>query len=731
MNHHNDNQKNEDSNINKQIEILNNVNHHSKDTNNLANTKKAQNKYNPNANPKNKIHSYSKNNNNNSHHIAHQSILTDDYNSQIPIITDNPIQEPHSINAINISSNSQTHNNPKNQMNYQGYHQNINSQKMSDKNNDNTLDVNSNLDNIYGLGDYTDTQNRNESNSHQQNFDNNKLQNSNGTNVSNFVNNTINMPQINRNIIQNDQSSNSSSNNNADSLAINIENDQTKNYYENLHDLDRGKELYALSGLTPLPTDLYLSIGPLLNQITSIIESFIQTIWVSKAIGKEGMSAISSYMPFENISRAFGLTAACSGSNAVSGLIATNKSDKEEGSQVISDLLRVCLIIGIIIPAILCPLVEKAVKWFGASEQVVKLGFNYILPILICTFFTCIYLGITGFLEGEGRPILYTVITISTTLINIAFLCPLFLFGFNTGIVGAGLAEGLSHAISGTVLFTLYFTGAFTIKPKFNHLFKKFSPLTGSALKACLSQGTANLALCIPAILIRKLLGKLSIDEEDYTNSVTGFHAVTRYTQIVDKIIIAFVTGYLPAASYAYSTKDYKRWLFLTLHVNWLCFAWGSFTSILTFAIPKHLTEVFLKENNYVSIAAPMIKIANSGGFFAFAEYTVGNMLRSLKMGLMAAIMGTLVNIIAIFGFSLLLYHTNKKNPERLMYAYPCSNLFGLVVAGAFIAYPAYKLYKEWKFFEENSIENNNDEEADKQSRPLPRIEVANVDTMI
>ena len=248
---------------------------------------------------------------------------------------------------------------------------------------------------------------------------------------------------------------NDNDDNNKDEMIINVETENSSSPYNQLRDLDGGKEIYNLSGMKPLKTVVYLSIGPLMNQITSAIESFIETIWVSKAIGIEGMTAISSYMPFENITRAFGLTTACAGSNTISGFIANNESDKEEGSQVIADLLRVCLIIGIIVPAVLCPLIQMAVKWLGASDQIVKLGYKYILPILICTFFTCSYLGITGFLEGEGRPILYTVITLVTSLANILFLCPLFLLGFETGIVGAGLAQVLSHTIQ--PLFYLFF----------------------------------------------------------------------------------------------------------------------------------------------------------------------------------------------------------------------------------------------------------------------------------
>lgn len=486
-----------------------------------------------------------------------------------------------------------------------------------------------------------------------------------------------------------------------------IEKADTKSEYLNppfqkVRDLDKGKEFYRLSGMNPLKTVCYFSIGPLVNQISLALESFIETIWVSKVIGKDGMSAVSSYSPFESITQAFGLTASFAGSCAISAMIATNKTDKKEANQVIVDLLRVCIIVGVVLPAVLCPLVEKSVRWFGTSEKIAKLGFKYILPVLICTFSTCMFLAVTGFIEGEGRPILFSLITVLVSVSNVAILCPLFLLGFKIGIVGAGIAKVLSRAIPLIILLIFYFKGAFTFKPKINQFIKNFSPLTMGALKACLSQGFANLIAVIPSILIRKILGKMTNDDDEYDYVVSSFQAVNKYSQLFDRIVVGFAAGYLAVASFAYNKNDFKRWLFLTLHVNWICFAWCTFTVILTFSIPKKLAEAFLSDNKYLIYAGPMIRNSNCFGFFAFVQYTVGHMLRSIKMGFMAAVIGTLIHVSGVCVFAIILYNTNKKNIERLMYSYPLANLLGLLGGGAFIAYPCYKFYKEWKFNEEN-----------------------------
>lgn len=471
-------------------------------------------------------------------------------------------------------------------------------------------------------------------------------------------------------------------------------------------DPDNLIEKYLLSGRKALKTVVFLSIGPLLSQVSYAICGIVQTVWITKKMGKDGMTAISSYQPFVNIARAFGLTIATSGSNAVSSFVGRGNTS-DEGGQVICDLLRVSFIIGILIPAILCPTVQMAVKWFGASQYIVQLGWKYIFPILLCTFTTCVYLSFSGFVEGEGKTLYYAIITVSSSLFNMFVLSPIFIFVCNLGLLGAGLANVISELIPAIVLLALYFTGYFAMKPKFIQLKNKFSPLTTSALKASLSQGIANLGLSVPAIIIRKLIGKSGITIENYNNQIAAFHLMNRYCMLTNTVNMGFNSGYLPPASYAYCSQNYKRWLLLTFHVNWLTFAWSSLSAILTWSIPGEIARMFSSDEGYLYWAKPMLRNANALGFLVFARYSVGTMLKSLGCGIEAAILGTIVHLLAIIGFSLMLYYTDKQNTLRIMYAYPLSYAFGFVLVVACMIPHIVRIYRLWKEQEKDKTEMN------------------------
>ncbi|KAH0793966.1 MatE family protein [Histomonas meleagridis] len=479
-------------------------------------------------------------------------------------------------------------------------------------------------------------------------------------------------------------------------------------------------EHYRLAGRKPLITILILSIGPILSQLTSSLYGVFATIWVSKSIGEAGMTAISTYTAFDNVGRSFGYFVSVAGSQTISSLFGEGRP--EEAGQVICDLLRVSVLFGILVPAVLCPTVKLGVQWFGASEEIVELGYDYMLPMLVCSFFTCVFVGAGGFLQGEGKSLIYGWITIASSVANMFFLCPLFLLAFKTGIVGAGIATAISESVPAIILVILYFCGKFAVKPKVGQLLKKFSPYTLPALRVGLSQLIANLSVSLPGIVIRKLIGLSTRTTEEFDNALAGFNVITRYAAITNGLLIGLTNGFLPAASYAYAAKNYKRWIRLAIHMNWLGFTWGTITSIFSYSIPNEISKIFASSNGYLSYAGPMLTVGNALGFVVFARFTTPSMLQSMKRGITSTILSLSCQLVSIIVFAVIMYYTDKYNPTRVCWCYPLSYAFGLVVGAIVIFFPVRKMVKVIK--EENEKLKNDEEEEEEDIKDHDHEEI-------
>ena len=231
--------------------------------------------------------------------------------------------------------------------------------------------------------------------------------------------------------------------------------DKTNSENSNTNSPNQNDENYRLAGRPPLITLVLLAIGPLISQSVSSLYGIVATIWVSKALGEKGMTAVSLFTNIDTVGRAFGYFMNCSASQKISSLFGEKKAN--EAGQVICDLFRCSLLSGMIVPALLIQVAKPLGKWFGADDEIFKMAFDYIAVLLGCSAVSCLFLMFCGCLQAEGRTFLVSFAQISSFVMNMAIFCPLFLFVFHLGTCGAALATICSEAIPTIVIFFMYF----------------------------------------------------------------------------------------------------------------------------------------------------------------------------------------------------------------------------------------------------------------------------------
>lgn len=440
-------------------------------------------------------------------------------------------------------------------------------------------------------------------------------------------------------------------------------------------------EHYRLGGRPPLATIVSLGTGPVISELIGALYGIVDTIWVSLAIGYQGMAAVSEYSVFDNIGRAFGGWLNIAANTKTSQLYGLKK--ESEVNQLFSDLVRVSVLFSIIVPCLLLPIVKPVVRWYGAKEDLVNLGFDYILPILICSCSSIILLMCGGFLQGEGRTNLFGLVNMICCILNMAVFDPAFLFGMKIGIRGAAFSTILAELLPGITLLILFYCGKFGIKPSLKGLVSKFSPHTLPCLRVGVSQLVAKLSFTIPAIIVRKILGMCT--GEEFPAALSGYNATVRFIVLTQSLMIGVNTGFTPAASYANASGQPKRWLQLAFHALWINFLWGGLTSILTWVIPRYLSMIFSTGEEYLKWAEPMMRARNSVAFFAFSRFNAQSILQSLQCGGRAMIFSFLCQFVSILAFSYMFYAIFKDG-IKLQLCYPASDVFGLVVGGAIVA---------------------------------------------
>lgn len=444
---------------------------------------------------------------------------------------------------------------------------------------------------------------------------------------------------------------------------------------EHVTDEDR-----RLGGKKELPTILILSAGPLISQLTNALYGIINTIWVSKAIGDKALTAISTYNNFDTIGRAFGVFLQVTAAAKISSLIGSGQ--QAEATQVFSDLLRLIVVCWAATAGIFIPCAKPCAKWFGAEEDIIQLGYDFIFPNLMLTFIPCIYLLGCGCLQAEGRSWTFCIFQVTALVSNMFIFCPILLLVVKTGIAGVAYANGLAELIPGIIIIVFFYRGKYGIKPHPRELLKKFTPHTWAACKVGFSQFLYQISLALPGIIIRKYFGLASGgDRVIFDNVMAGFNTFCRLWGLVASVTNAMTIGFIPAASYAFGAKRFKRILHLLLHTIWISVTWNLLTQIFTCGFPRMMSSIFSKTKEYLDWGEIIVRNGNLMSFLSPCPIIAQALLQSQQKGGLATLLSFLTQLIPLPIITTILYFTNKTDIGRLNYCYPIQNAWQALVS--------------------------------------------------
>lgn len=480
-------------------------------------------------------------------------------------------------------------------------------------------------------------------------------------------------------------------------------------------------EARRLGSRGPLKTIILLSVGPLISQITGSMYGIVNTVWISKAIGDKGMTAISTYNNFDTIGRSFAYFLQVGASAEISALFGCGKG--HEAAQVFSDLLRFSIVCTALASGCFLPWCKAAARWFGASEEIVDLGYEYILPNLLGTIVPCIFLLACGCLQAEGRSWLFTAVQVSSMVGNMLMFAPFFLFVCRMGMCGVAYSTLCAELVPGIVLVILFYRGKFGIKPHVRDLLKRPCKHTWMALKLGFSQLIYQLSLALPGLLVRYYFGYGTKFYDDpvatFNDVMAGFNTFCRFWAMVVCVPNALTIGFLPAASYANGAKRFGRVTRLLLHTLWMGLLWSASTMIFTVGLARLVCQVFSNSEGYLEWGELIVKRANLTQFLLPIPIVVTALLQALQYGGLASLLMFLVQTIPLPVVSTILFFTNKKDVGRLMYSYPIQQTYSALVAAPFGIFAIRKIWKRPDDADLAGAEVNLEDIQDEKKEPL------------
>jgi putative MATE family efflux protein len=200
-------------------------------------------------------------------------------------------------------------------------------------------------------------------------------------------------------------------------------------------------------------------IGMLVNTLYNIIDRiFIGHI---EGIGSLAMAGVGVTMPLMFIILAFGMLIGIGTATRIS--IKLGQHDKEGAEKHLGNAFTLIIIISIFLTIFGLLFANPLLKMFGASENIIGYGEQFIQVIFIGCIFNLISFSLNHSIRSDGSPKIAMASMLISAIINI-ILDPIFIFGLNLGVRGGALGTVVAQIVS-SIWIIYYFTkGSSTLK---------------------------------------------------------------------------------------------------------------------------------------------------------------------------------------------------------------------------------------------------------------------------
>lgn len=313
-----------------------------------------------------------------------------------------------------------------------------------------------------------------------------------------------------------------------------------------------GKES-LLSTIAPSKAIIKLAIPATLALLAKAVYNIVDTAYIGMLDSDIALAAVGVTLPLllimvsvENIFAA--------GAGVLAGR-QLGADDKDGASRTVTTIVGLSMAIG----AVLCVLgiifMKPLLRAFGASDAVLPQAKDYAFWMFIAALFNLPAQSLNCAARAESSVKISTIAVTVGAALNVV-LDPVFMFswGLDMGVEGASLATTVSQCVTFVILTWFYLSdrSIIKVKPSSFHI-------SGKLVWAVVSIGipTAVIQICLAVATSLTNIAAKPLPDADLI--IAAYGVVQRLILIGCYVIMGFMQGYQPVASYAFGAKNEER----------------------------------------------------------------------------------------------------------------------------------------------------------------------------
>ena len=343
-----------------------------------------------------------------------------------------------------------------------------------------------------------------------------------------------------------------------------------------------------LSEVKPSKAIVQLAVPATLALLAKAVYNIVDTAYIGMLDSDIALAAVGVTLPLllimvsiENIFAA--------GASVLAGR-QLGAGEREKANETVTTSVGFSMFVG----AALCVLgiifIEPLLTAFGASPAVLPQAEGYAFWMFIAALFNLPAQSLNCAARAESSVKISSVAVITGAALNVA-LDPVFMFswGLNMGVEGASLATTISQCVTFLILMWFYLSGRSIIKVK-----PRYFKLSGRFLWSVTAIGipTAVIQICLAVATSLTNIAAKPLPDSDLI--IAAYGVVQRLILIGCYVVMGFIQGYQPVASYAFGAKNEDR-----------------FHESVRFALKGALLLTVLVAGVYILLSKPLILLFN------------------------------------------------------------------------------------------------------------------------
>ena len=337
-------------------------------------------------------------------------------------------------------------------------------------------------------------------------------------------------------------------------------------------------------------------------QVINMLYNIVDRIYIGHIpdVGDVALTGVGVCMPLIMIVTAFAAFAGFGGAPRAS--IFMGKGDNDSAEKTLGNCFVVQILISVALTAVLLVWNRDFLMAFGASENTIQYGVDYMNIYAIGTIFVQLTLGMNAFITAQGFAKTGMLSVLIGAVANI-ILDPIFIFGFGLGVKGAALATVLSQAASCTWVLLFLFGKKTVLKIRRGNLLLRAKILFPS------------LALGLSTFIMQASESVISICFNRSLQNYGGDIAVGAMTILTSVMQFAMLPlqglgqGAQPIISYNYGAgnADRVRSAYKLLLKANLCYSTLLWLCVMLF--PQIFAGMFTNEEALLEFTKPALRI--------------------------------------------------------------------------------------------------------------------------